>query len=267
MGRFSSFRQRRSVWVIVGCVVLGSVSSLSAGDPFAQPQADGGSGAAEAGDANRVALRTRWVSLVKPPPPGFEAEGVSYDRAEFFALLDGFSRAGLAMVGPISSHRATPTRPVKLTFTGLKVEAGEPVNSVRITVGGVEQEFTARNVGVDVSLKPAGQSRAGEQATLHAVVKRTRFLGFREYGADASGPPVPKGFFQPIFETDERELSLELAPGRVAMVQVDMRPPERERRGVLDWDSLPPISKPTPRPEALVWLVVELEPAAEAPRR
>lgn len=213
--------------------------------------AGAGLGAVEARDA--IWLQARWVRLEPHPEPRFPTGWNFYAEAEAKTLLEDLAAAKLAKAEPESVLRIEPGKTATLSFSPGKIDQNEPTASVTVTVGGVPQEFTARNVGVEIELSATEAS--GDEATLRVVTRRTRFLGFKEYdggqttdvgGADGAStkPQIPRGFFQPIFDTDVREHPLTLKPGRRAMLQFSWGPvTEEEKRkwGVIESPALAPM--------------------------
>lgn len=91
--------------------------------------------------------------------------------------------------------------------------------------------FTTRNVGVEAAL--VLQDSDAEQVRMNATLQTTVFKGFGEYGgvqvqirarsgkeSDNRTVTVPKGFYQPIFETQSREEKLTLKRGQTTWVLV-----------------------------------------------
>lgn len=191
-----------------------------------------------------VKVRTRWVRLESLPVPRLTDGWHLYSDADAKTLLDGLTMAKLAEVEEGPGLRVTGGEPAALSFVPSKRSQNEPSTSVTITVGGVPQEFSAREVGVDVELALTAWNEDGVK--LLTTVKRTRFLGFKEYGgvsvADgtagaATKVKVPTGFWQPIFDTEIREYSVRLEFGRQAMLQCEW--PRASAEETKKWELVP----------------------------
>lgn len=111
----------------------------------------------------------------------------------------------------MDGHTAT------LTDSRLNLPDSSVPSTVTITVGGVEQEFTTRTFGVEVEL--SGGSGGDGLVLVRAKAKQTQFMGFKEYLGGDSQKPVPRGFYQPIFDTSESESIFTLDVDKVAVLQ------------------------------------------------
>lgn len=93
-------------------------------------------------------------------------------------------------------------------------------------------------------------------------MKQTTFRGFKEYtGSNSDGQPIPRGFYQPIFDTTTQEHTLSLDADHCAVIHLPTpRPdaPTLENLGV----KIPPFeSDPYHPPPQPMLLVVETLPA------
>jgi general secretion pathway protein D len=91
------------------------------------------------------------------------------------------------------------------------VSGSEGSSSISITAG-TPQDFTSRNVGVEMSVTPNVENNNTISLILEPRV--TEFEGFVEYGGPSiaiggeQSAVVPSGFFQPVFST--REITTEV---------------------------------------------------------
>lgn len=121
------------------------------------------------------------------------------------------------------------------TTVGVTEELSDPsskqTSAIKITVGGVEQEFTARIVGVKLELQL--QETSPDHVAIDLTLKQTCLMGFVEYGGQqvelqsnaGGGKPttvtLPTGFLQPVFDTSSRDEKLILRKGHVAVLRED----------------------------------------------
>jgi hypothetical protein len=170
-------------------------------------------------------LQARWVELEDASGPWMSG-GWSFHPSEKAAALLNALRAGRhAEPRSVSTLLARVDEPAVLTFFPRNADPVAPAAKVMITVGGIPQEFTARNVGVEVELYSESGDGTGSSGRLRAVVKRTRFLGFTALMSDGVGSMRRSGFYRPIFETDTRESVLAIGAGECAILRVDWPPP------------------------------------------
>lgn len=171
-------------------------------------------------------INAPWVLVMQPdvPPSAirFTKECVLLPVADADMLRKSvISREG-GEVSAVSTLRLTRDNVVTLTDSSLNFSgSSKPTSKVRITVGGVSQEFTARVVGVEVGL--TGETNADGRVQVRAKVRQTKFLGFKEYKGSGSNMPVPDGFYQPIFESVEREHAFTLGADQVAVLRFQER--------------------------------------------
>lgn len=133
-------------------------------------------------------------------------------------------------------HKATlhPGEIACLTTAELKTNAEndpfkDPDSEVTVSVGGVPQKFTTRNVGAELNLLLV--SASPEPIKIDATLQQTCFEGFVEYGGTqinvtrTDGKPtkvtVPSGFYQPVFSSASREEKLSLRTGETVVLRVD----------------------------------------------
>lgn len=128
----------------------------------------------------------------------------------------------------------TSGSPTKMNFNE-SLATGEP-SSVKITIGGNEQEFRVRYVGVSLEITP--QVLADGVIQMSALVDVTNYEGCVEYGggevaipstsADPAGAEktvvkVPSGFYQPIFSTHSLRSDVRIPVGRVIVLKAELK--------------------------------------------
>lgn len=97
--------------------------------------------------------------------------------------------------------------------------SGKRTGGVTVTVGGVEQEFWMREIGVSLMVAP--RVLADGSIRLDAEIQQTSFSGFIEYGGKqvalggGTTVNVPEGFYQPVFATYSARKDITLSSGGV----------------------------------------------------
>jgi hypothetical protein len=125
---------------------------------------------------------------------------------------------------------------VETVESAVSMSESREKSAVKITVGGREQEFGVRHVGVAMKLTLLDGRKDG--VAIKAVIEHTSFTGFVEYGgtrAEVSSNgegqqvkkeiKVPSGFYQPIFETTSHDVTLVLTAGQTVFLRFDSPAP------------------------------------------
>lgn len=210
---------RRGGWILFALACLGA-GALHAADPFIA-----GIAVQPPNASDGVRLQARWVELNELSAPWIGGGWSIHSIEKATALLEHLRAERRSDSGNVVTLRAGVDRPAVLAFSPRSADPEAPATRVMITVGGVPQEFTARNVGVEVELYPESGDGTESSGRLRAVVKRTRFLGFRELAPDGAESTRRSGFYRPIFETETSESVLSMGAGKCAILRVDWPPP------------------------------------------
>lgn len=239
--------------ILAGCRVPSTVKPPSASDIVKSPVAGETSEATDAEgqahppgwSATQVIASAKYVRIQGALP---EAKGVLAFLADEAGLRAGAvsltqeqaneaQRALCRLAG--TDLRSTPTvtvasgNPAKMSFIEDMSGMNEP-SAIKITVGGVEQEWRAREVGVSLGITP--HVLADGVIQMGTFVEVTNFEGFVEYGgtevvipstsAEAAGAEkpvvkVPSGFYQPVFSTNQVRSDVRIAEGRVIVLKAE----------------------------------------------
>lgn len=186
-------------------------------------------------------INAQWVLVMKPdvPPTAvrFTEECFLLSAAEADTLRKSvFLKEGGKVSSVVSTLRLTRDHAVTLTDSSLNFP-DEPTSKIRIIRGGVPQEFTVRTVGVEVGL--TGETGADGRVQVRAKATQTKFIGFKEYKGSGSNKPVPDIFYQPIFESVEREHAFTLGPDQVAVLRFQERRLAKADPQRIDFSRLP----------------------------
>jgi len=154
---------------------------------------------------------------------GLKAGTVVLTKAEADDALLALTR----VTGGDSATSETVTVPssgrfARLAFTRFFSRDKISQSQVRISVGGVEQTFEARNEGVDLMVWPEVTANGALQ--VKAETRQTTFEGFVEYMGDSAkeNVKVPSGFYQPIFATDLiSTVDVRMDSGKVVVIRAD----------------------------------------------
>lgn len=175
-------------------------------------------------------LQVRFVEI-RDPVPGpaspvvLPADGSVLSDAEVAGLLRVLGGVHSATISDVNSAKLMLGDMQPFTFVVKDGQADRTNSAVSITVGGVEQEFTTRNVGCELQLTLLGGGV--NQARLKARMEQIRFEGFVEYGGttvDIAGGQtvtVPSGFFQPVFTKSTRDERLRIGVGDTLVFRME----------------------------------------------
>ena len=198
---------------------------------------------------NRVTVSARYVRIEQAMPEAKTALAFFADEAGLKAGTVVLTRSEAdAALGELTlitgrdahaSERVTvePGLLARLQFTQFFSSRENNQSQVRISVGGVEQEFQPRHVGLGLIVTPRVVTEGRLQ--MEVEIQQTTFEGFIEYGGEAvnltgsavetastqQAVVVPRGFYQPIFAHELVMLDVAMDSGKVVVIRMDPKKP------------------------------------------
>jgi general secretion pathway protein D len=156
---------------------------------------------------------------------------IALSKAQVESALKELSRVTKNDVQSTPTVTVADGNPAKISF-GTRPFSESEDNGVKVSVGGVEQVFRAREVGVSLEFTPHVLADGAVQVDVDIEV--IAFEGFVEYGGTQAVVPtktglsgevlesitvkVPTGFYQPIFSNSSVRRELRISKGAVIVL-------------------------------------------------